>query len=96
MGYPKHIWRFVLWPISVWMSLRDFQNHMADDYVEQTSPIMAMAVAFWVGAALLAVVWFSNGLLLDFHLLLWFLPLVYAIGFALYVNREREFDKPKT
>lgn len=89
----KHIWRFALWPISVWMSIRDFEKHMADDYVEQTSPIIATAVAFWAGVALLAVVWFTNGLLIDFNLLLFFMPVVYLIGLALYINRERAFER---
>ncbi len=88
-----HFWRFALWPISVWISVRDFQKHAADDYVERTSPIMATAVAFWLGVAMLAMVWVTNGLLLDFQLLLWFLPLIYVIGLALYINREHEFEK---
>ena len=93
MGKAKgHFWRFIFWPISVWMSVRDFEKHAADDYVEYNSPIMATAVAFWAGVLLIAGVWFSNGLLLDFNLLLWFTPLMYAVGLALYIHRERAFS----
>lgn len=37
-----------LWPVTIWMSLRNLEDHPADDYVERTSPIVATAVAFWV------------------------------------------------
>lgn len=88
----RHMWRYLLWPISVWMSVKKFDQHASDDYVELTSPILATAIAFWAAVASIAAIWVLNGLLLDFQLLLWMTPLIYAVGLALYVNRERTFE----
>lgn len=44
-----------LWPLTVWGSLSHFDEHAADDYVERTSPIVASAIAFWLGAATIAL-----------------------------------------
>ncbi len=88
----RHIWRFALWPISVWMSIRQFEQHPADDYVELSSPILATAIAFWAAVIWIATIWITNGLLADFQLLLWFTPFIYVLGLALYINREREFE----
>lgn len=43
------------WPLTIWTSLSHFGEHPADDYVERTSPIVATAIAFWIGVAMLAV-----------------------------------------
>ena len=87
----SHKWRYALWPISVWMSVRQFGKHDADDYVELTSPILATSIAFWCAVIWMAVVCFSNGLLSDFHAVAWLTPILYAAGLALYINRERHF-----
>lgn len=49
--------RFVmaaLWPLTIWTSLKNLEEHPADDYVERTSPIVATAIAFWICAGILA------------------------------------------
>jgi hypothetical protein len=43
------------WPLTVWTSLGRFNDHAADDYVERTFPIVASAVAFWLGAVALGI-----------------------------------------
>lgn len=88
-----HFWRYALWPISVWLSFRQFEQHAADDYVELTSPIMAAAVCFWLCVGWIAGVFALNGMLSDLHALGWITPVIYLIGLALYINRERQFSK---
>lgn len=46
------------WPLTIWTSLSHFEEHAADDYVERTTPIVATAIAFWIGAIALLV--FAN------------------------------------
>lgn len=43
------------WPLTIWTSLTHLEEHPADDYVERTSPIVATAIAFWIGVVLLAI-----------------------------------------
>lgn len=88
-----HVWRYALWPVSVWLSFRQFEQHAADDYVELTSPIMAAAVCFWLCAGWIAGIFVFNGSLGNLQALAWITPVVYLIGLALYVNRERHFAK---
>jgi hypothetical protein len=88
-----HVWRYIMWPISVWLSFRQFDQHDADDYVELTSPIMAAGVAFWVCVAGSTVLLVSNGNWSTLQLLFWFIPLTYALGLALYINRQHHFDQ---
>ena len=52
---PVRFLNAALWPLSIWTSLTHFGEHPADDYVERTSPIVATAVAFWLGVAALVV-----------------------------------------
>lgn len=87
----RHFWRYALWPVSVWMSFAHFPKHDADDYVEQTSPIMATAIAFWILAAWFLTILFRGGLLVDFQALLFLLPIVYGIGLLLYLGREGRY-----
>ncbi|MGE3867047.1 MAG: hypothetical protein AB7G04_09050 [Hyphomonadaceae bacterium] len=89
----RHIWRYALWPVSVWISIREFSKHGGDDSVELSSPILASAVAFWGALAGIAFVWFTNGALLDFQLLLWFTPIIYAVGLGFYITRERAYEQ---
>ena len=51
----------VLWPASIWTSLTHLEEHPADDYVERTSPIVATAIAFWIGALGLVALWATQG-----------------------------------
>jgi len=53
---PLRFLNVAAWPLTVWTSLFRFNDHPADDYVERTFPIVASAVAFWIGAIALAVV----------------------------------------
>lgn len=43
------------WPLTIWTSLTHFEEHPADDYVERTTPIVATAIAFWIGVVALLV-----------------------------------------
>ncbi len=88
-----HFWRYALWPISVWMSFRQFDAHAADDYVEMTSPIMAAAVCFWLCVAWIVGVLGLGGSFGDLQLLIAAAPLIYLVGLLLYINRERNFAK---
>ncbi|MGE0828414.1 MAG: hypothetical protein AB7O04_03570 [Hyphomonadaceae bacterium] len=81
----------VFWPASVWMSFAHFNEHPADDYVERTAPIVAMAIAFWILVGALAAIWFSNGSARMFQVMLFFLPVLYLIGFGTYLSREERF-----
>ena len=45
-----------VWPLTIWPSLTQLEDHSTDDYVERTSPIVATAVAFWICAVALALV----------------------------------------
>ena len=45
----------VLWPLTIWMSLKNLDQHSADDYVERTTPIVATAIGFWVCAVALLI-----------------------------------------
>ncbi len=49
------------WPLTIWPSLSHFESHPADDYVERTSPIVATAVAFWIGIAVVVAVAYLGG-----------------------------------
>src|SRR5262245_42012406 len=55
---PLRFLNAMLWPFTIWLSLSHFEEHGADDYVERTSPIVAFAVAFWICAISLAVLWY--------------------------------------
>lgn len=55
---PLRLFNALLWPLTIWGSLGHLEEHPADDYVERTSPIVASAVAFWIGAVALLV--FAN------------------------------------
>lgn len=46
------------WPLTIWTSLTQLEQHAADDYVERTSPIVASAIGFWV--CLIALVVLAN------------------------------------
>lgn len=46
------------WPLTIWTSLTQLEQHAADDFVERTSPIVATAVAFWI--CLVALVILAN------------------------------------
>lgn len=46
------------WPLTIWTSLTQLEQHAADDFVERTSPIVATAVAFWI--CLVALVVLAN------------------------------------
>lgn len=52
---PVRFFNAALWPLSIWTSLTHLEEHPADDYVERTSPIVATAIAFWIGAIALVV-----------------------------------------
>jgi hypothetical protein len=52
---PVRFFNAAVWPLSIWTSLRHLEDHPADDYVERTSPIVATAIAFWIGLAALVV-----------------------------------------
>jgi hypothetical protein len=41
------------WPLTIWTSLTHLEEHPADDYVERTTPIVATAIGFWLGVAIL-------------------------------------------
>lgn len=41
----------LLWPITIWTSFAHLDEHPADDYVERTTPIAALSVAFWLALA---------------------------------------------
>lgn len=56
---PMRFLSAAFWPLSVWTSLGQFNQHDADDYVERTFPIIATAIGFWICAALL--VFFTTG-----------------------------------
>ncbi len=101
----------VLWPLTIWASLRNLDQHPADDYVERTSPIVATAVAFWVcAAAAVAVQLWSSGVVVvaeggemfrraresEMTGVLWFfLPVIYLVGFWLYTLRDEAFPRIK-
>lgn len=53
---PLRFLNVAAWPLTIWTSLTRFNDHPADDYVERTFPIVASAIAFWIGVAALAVV----------------------------------------
>lgn len=52
---PLRFFNAAAWPLTVWTSLFRFNDHPADDYVERTFPIVASAVAFWIGVVALVV-----------------------------------------
>jgi len=52
---PVRFFNAAMWPLSIWTSLTHLDDHPADDYVERTSPIVATAIAFWLGVAALVV-----------------------------------------
>lgn len=80
-----------LWPVSIWFSLNHLDEHAADDYVERSSPIIAAAIGFWIVVAIIAGLWFGNGLKRIFDVMLFFLPLLYAVGFWLYTARAERY-----
>lgn len=83
--------RTALWPVSVWPSLKDIDNHPADSYVERTSPIVAAAIGFWLVIAVLGILWVSDGPRSVFQVFLFFLPVLYVVGAFLFLNREENF-----
>lgn len=52
---PIRLFNALLWPLTIWVSLTHLAEHPADDYVERTSPIVATAIAFWIGLTALAI-----------------------------------------
>jgi hypothetical protein len=102
-----------LWPLTIWTSITHIEEHPADDYVERTSPIVAAAVAFWIGAAAWAGLQLTlnaghsvfvdgaehvarmrnSGFNTLADVLLFFLPLFYAVGFWLYTARDERFPR---
>lgn len=55
LAAPVRFLNAALWPLTIWLSLSRLEEHSADDYVERTSPIVATAIAFWIGAVALAL-----------------------------------------
>lgn len=82
-----------LWPLSVWPSLKNVDDHPADSYVERTSPIVAAAIGFWLIIIVIGILWFANGPSGVFQVFLFFLPAIYVIGIFLYANREENFPR---
>lgn len=82
-----------LWPLAIWTSLTRFEDHPADDYVEMTSPIVAVAVGFWILGAGLTALWFANGPRSWWDVMLIFLPVIYLIGLGLHWARESKFPR---
>lgn len=80
-----------LWPLTIWLSIRNFAAHAADDYVERTSPILAIAAGFWLVVAFVAWTWFANGPRRVFEVLLFFLPVIYVVGAWMTMDREDNF-----
>jgi hypothetical protein len=89
MSYARWI-SSAFWPVSVWTSLANFAEH-ADDYVERTAPIIGVAIAFWiiVGAVIALTIAVDEAAWL--RILLFFLPIVYLIGFGMHLARDDEF-----
>lgn len=52
---PLRFMNAAAWPLTIWTSLTHLDEHPADDYVERTTPIVATAVAFWIGAIALLI-----------------------------------------
>jgi hypothetical protein len=50
----------IFWPISVWPSFTHVEEHPADDYVEQTTPIIGTAIGFWACVGGLLILWLLN------------------------------------
>lgn len=90
-GVQSRLMNTAIWPVSVWTSFAHFGEHSADDYVERTAPIGAAAIAFWIVVGAAAALWFANGPATMFYVLLFFLPVIYAIGLALFAAREEKF-----
>lgn len=111
---PLRFLNALLWPVAIWGSLTHLEEHPADDYVERTSPIVAVAVGFWIGvAAWIGLQLSRNGRLFSISaggedhamrvtnigfsslsdVLLFFLPLVYVIGFWLFTARDERFPR---
>jgi hypothetical protein len=107
---PLRLMNAVFWPLTIWTSLGHFDDHAADDYVERTSPIVATAVALWIGAILaVAVQLWSAGVIVvgddggeiirrfrnsDMNgVMLFFLPVIYLIGFWLYSTRDEAYPR---
>jgi hypothetical protein len=104
---PLRLLNAVFWPLTIWTSLSNLNDHPADDYVERTSPIVATAVAFWIcAAAAVAIQLWSAGVIVlgeggemirrarnsDMSEVLWFfLPVIYLIGFWLHTLREEAY-----
>ena len=57
---PSKLVQSVFWPISVWPSFTHVEEHPADDYVEQTTPILGTAVGFWACMIGLIAIWVLN------------------------------------
>lgn len=101
------------WPLTIWTSITHLEEHPADDYVERTSPIIAVAVAFWIGVAawigLFVTLNAGRSVFVDgaehvarvsnsgfttlADVILFFLPLIYAIGFWLFTARDERFPR---
>jgi hypothetical protein len=108
---PLRLMNAVFWPLTIWASLRNLDDHPADDYVERTSPIVATAVAFWVCVVVAVVVQLWTGGIVviaeggeefrrarqsDMTGVLWFfLPVIYLVGFWLYALRDEAFPRLK-
>ena len=80
-----------LWPVSVWTSFAHFAEHAADDYVERTAPIIAVAIAFWVIVGATIALVFAVAEPSWLKVLIFFLPVTYLIGLGMYASREEKF-----
>lgn len=54
---PNKLLQSIFWPIAVWPSFTHVEEHPADDYVEQTTPIIGTAIGFWACAGALIAMW---------------------------------------
>lgn len=108
---PLRLLNAMFWPITIWASLKNLDDHPADDYVERTSPIVATAIAFWVCVlAAFAMQAWSSGVVVvaesgemfrraresEMTGVMWFfLPVIYLVGFWLYTLRDEAFPRTK-
>lgn len=90
-GVQSRLINAAMWPVTVWMSFAHFNDHAADDYVERTAPIVAVAIAFWLMTGAALALWLVNGPINVFSVLLVFLPVIYVIGLAMFSAREEKF-----
>lgn len=104
---PLRLMNAVFWPLTIWGSLTHLDDHPADDYVERTSPIVGTAIAFWLVVALaVAIQLWTSGVIVVAEdgdvirrvrssnmtgVVLFFLPVIYLVGFWLFTTRDEAF-----